>query len=168
MSGNNRVRRNWTRSLTVVMIIAVVAVVIGCLVDVKADKTDRRYFKNTAGAVLFDHGVHSTSADACVQCHHDLRGEKKASSCRECHPGSQPSETNTVACLECHDDSYSSDMMSHDEYLEVDDHSCLGCHAPRAVSEAYHANCSNCHLEQSRERFTKADGELLCGACHLR
>jgi hypothetical protein len=168
MSGNIRDRRNWTRSLTVVMIVAVAAVVIGCMVDVEAEKTDRLYLKNTAGAVLFDHGTHSQSADSCVQCHHNVEAETEAASCRECHPGIQPSETNTVACIECHDDSYSPDMMEHEEYLEMEEHSCLGCHTPRSVSNAYHKNCSDCHLENSRERFTKANGELLCGACHLR
>lgn len=169
MSGNIRDRRNWTRSLTVMMILAGVAVVIGYVVTAGAVKTDRVYLRNTAGAVLFDHGMHNQVVDSCVECHHDLSGEEEeATSCRECHPGVQQSETNTVTCLECHEDDYTADMMEHDEYLEIEEHSCKGCHAPRSVSDAYHTNCSSCHLETSPERFTKANGELLCGACHLR
>lgn len=175
MSGDTRNRRNWTRSLTVATIVAAVAVVIGWLVDVETGKTDRLYLRNTGGAVLFDHGMHGEVADSCVQCHHDLsvaeeevEDQAEAISCRQCHPGVQPSETFTASCTECHDDDYSPEMMEHDEYLEVEEHACLDCHSPRPVSEAYHMNCSPCHLEYSPERFTQADGELLCGACHLR
>ncbi|TKB27539.1 hypothetical protein FCL47_05225 [Desulfopila sp. IMCC35006] len=168
MSGNIRGRKNWTRSLTVAVIIAICAVVIGCMVKGKTNKTDRLYFKNTAGAVLFDHGAHGQLADSCVTCHHNIKTENEAGSCRECHPGVQASETKTLACITCHDDSYTSDMMEHEEYLEIEDHSCLGCHTPISVSSAYHKNCSDCHLKNSPEKFTTANGELLCAACHLR
>lgn len=168
MSGNIRDRRNWTRSLTITLVVAVAAAVIGCMVDAGAKKTDRLYFKNTAGAVLFDHGAHQDSAESCVTCHHNIQAEEEAASCRECHQTVQPSETNTLACIECHDDDYTPDMMEHEEYLEIEDHSCLSCHAPRSISSAYHQNCSDCHLENSPKIFTKANGELLCGACHLR
>ncbi|MGB3210233.1 MAG: cytochrome c3 family protein [Desulforhopalus sp.] len=168
MSGDIRDRRNWTRSLTVAMIVAATAVVIGYMVDVKADNNDRLYFRNTAGAVLFDHGTHGQSADSCVTCHHNIKADSEAASCRLCHPGFQPNEANTVACLDCHDDSYTPDMMEHEEFLEIEGHSCLGCHTPRSVSSAYHKNCSDCHLENSPEKFTHANGELRCGACHLR
>lgn len=210
MSGSIQGRQNWTRSLTVVVIAAVIAVAIGFMVDVKANKTDRLYFNNSGGAVLFDHGKHSQSAESCAKCHHDLysaaqatlcaechddeleaadfshnelkdahsqdcsrcheqtKESDQATSCRECHPGMQQSETFTVNCTECHDDGYSPEMLTHDEYQEMDEHSCLGCHTPRAVSEAYHTNCSNCHLETAREKFTLAGGEVRCGACHLQ
>ncbi len=168
MSGNIRNRRNWTRSLTVVTLVAVVGTIIGCLADDGAVQTDRIYLQNTAGAVLFDHGEHSNSADSCVTCHHNLRGDEQAASCRECHPGTQQSEKQTLSCTECHDDSFTPDMMEHEEYLEIDDHSCLGCHAPQSVSQVYHTNCSNCHLENAPDRFTKTGGDVACGACHLR
>lgn len=168
MSGKGRNRRNWTGSLTIVMVVAVAAAVIGCMVDIDTDKTDRLYLKNSAGPVLFDHKKHSQSDDSCIKCHHDVSDEVEASSCRECHPGIEQSETFTVGCIECHDNSYSPEILDHYEYLEIDEHSCLGCHTPRSVSEAYHTNCSRCHLETSPKRFTTANGELLCGACHLR
>lgn len=105
----------------------------------------------------------------CARCHEEIAEEKKPASCRECHPGMQPSETNTNSCLECHDDdSYTPDMLEHDEYLEVEDHSCLGCHTPQAVSQVYHLNCTSCHLETLPERFTTSGGDVSCGACHLQ
>lgn len=209
MSGNIQNRRNWTRSLTIILLVAVIGAVIGCLANTKTVTTDRVYLRSTAGAVLFDHGEHASSADSCATCHHDLYASElatsceechddeftpndvshaemkeihnrdcttcheqvtpndQAASCRECHPGMQPEEKNTLNCTECHDDDYTPDMMTHDEYLEVSDHACLGCHAPQSVSEVYHTNCSSCHLDTNPDRFTDAGGELLCGACHL-
>ena len=210
MSGNFINRRVWTRSLTIVILVAAVSAIIGGLSDNGVVKADRVYLQNSAGAVLFDHGKHSSSADSCAQCHHDLlaaeqsiscqechgedvvaedyshaglkeihsrncsrchqqsNDDQQATSCRECHPGTQPSEKQTIACSDCHDDSYSPEMIAHDEYLEISEHSCLGCHTPRSVSEVYHTNCSECHVENRPDRFTKAGGDVLCGACHLR
>lgn len=210
MSGSSGDRRNWTRSLSIVGLIAVAGLIISGLVDVDDEKIDRRFFKNTAGAVLFDHDKHSQFAESCAQCHHDLYSadmavgcmechddefdldefsheslkeyhsrncstchdqaidESEAASCRECHPGVQPAESFTLSCMECHDDEYTPEIMSHDEYLEIEEHSCQECHTPRAISETYHTNCSACHLETAQDRFTDSEGELLCGACHLR
>ncbi len=212
MSGNNQNRRNWTKGLTIVFLVAVVGGVIGSLGNSKEVTTDRSYFRNTAGSVLFDHGKHSSSTESCAACHHELYsaavstscedchdegmsadefdhaelkeahsrdctkcheeaapGIKPTASCRECHPGAQPSETQTVSCMECHDDdSYEPAMMGHDEYLEVEDHTCLGCHTPQTVSQVYHTNCTNCHLETLPDRFTTSGGDVSCGACHLR
>lgn len=210
MSGNIHNRRNWTRSLTVLVLIVVIAALISGLTDKDQQKNDRFYLVNSAGAVLFDHQQHQESADSCAQCHHQLysaeqatscedchddefvadeysHGELKeihsldcakcheqvedndvAASCRECHPASQSNVAPIKSCAECHDDSYLPEMMTHDEYTEISDHSCLGCHSPGSISEVYHASCTNCHLETIPERFTTTDGELSCGACHLR
>lgn len=211
MSGNTQNRRNWTKGLTIVLLVAVAGAVIGSMGNGKETTTDRAYFRNSAGAVLFDHGEHKSSAESCAQCHHELYSAAQATSCddchdegftaedvdhatlkeahsrdcskcheesgegiepgscRECHPGAQPSDTQTVSCQECHDDdSYEPAMMGHDEYLEVEDHTCLGCHAPQTVSQVYHTNCTNCHLETVPDRFTINGGDVSCGACHLR
>lgn len=210
MSGRNVERPKWTRSLTGIAVAAAAAALVGFLADGKAVTTDRQYFRSSAGSVLFDHGKHSTSAESCAKCHHDLyaaeqavtcqechddelepsefsHGELKeihsrdcakcheqvgeadqAMSCRECHPGMQESKVNTLSCTECHEDDFTPDMMAHDEYLEVSDHTCTGCHAPKSVSEVYHTNCTSCHLETSGARFANADGDVLCGACHLQ
>ncbi|MDJ0621500.1 MAG: cytochrome c3 family protein [Desulfocapsaceae bacterium] len=211
MSGSLQDRRNWTRSLTIVVVVAAVAVILAYFIPESPAETDRKYLRNTAGAVLFDHGAHNEMADSCAVCHHslyssvqattceDCHGEDmgaedfshdelkeihgtdcsqcheqiadddQAASCRQCHPAVQQSETSLIGCMECHDDdSYSPDIMDHDEYLEIEEHTCLGCHAPGSLSEVYHTSCTNCHLENSPEQFTEADGEVLCAACHLR
>jgi hypothetical protein len=211
MSGNIRNRRNWTRSLTVVMLVTLIGALIGCLANKGEKKADRVFLQNSAGAVLFDHERHKGAADSCAQCHHDLytsvqatpcedchddgfvtgdynhadlkeihsldcakcheqgADNEQAASCRQCHPTTQKDDKLTNNCMECHDDnSFSSGMMEHDEYAEVDEHSCIGCHSPRSVSEAYHANCTKCHLETLPDRFANAGGDVRCGACHLR
>ncbi|MBE0583561.1 MAG: hypothetical protein IH612_07315 [Desulfofustis sp.] len=210
MSGKLQDRRNWTRSLTVVVAVALVAVITGYLLEGTAVGTDRLYLRNTAGAVLFDHGAHGQYADSCATCHHPLYGaaptatcadchddnraaddvshselkelhardcslchqqqveDDQAVSCRQCHPAVQQSETNTSACTACHNDDYVPEMLSHDEYLEIDDHSCLGCHAPRSLADSYHTNCSDCHLDAAPEKFMNSDGTVRCGSCHLR
>jgi len=210
MSGNNN-RRNWTRSLTAVILLALAAAVVGCLGKQQPKATDRHYLRATAGSVLFDHGVHQASAASCADCHHPLYSSTRIAecgdchdaeghspedvghdqlinihgrdcgtchegrtenadvvSCRACHTKTQDGDAVTKKCSECHDDSYSPDMMEHDEYLEVKEHSCLGCHAPRTISEAYHTSCTGCHLQEAPERFTRQDGQVVCGACHLR
>lgn len=209
MSGNPYGRRNWTHSLTIVLIFAAVATFVGYFIPESPAETERIYLQNTAGPVLFDHGQHAMLAESCASCHHPLyssevstsceecHGEDMfaedfthaelkeihgpdcsqcheqlvsddlAVSCRQCHPTIQHSESSIVSCAECHDDSYSPDFMTHEEYLEIEEHTCLGCHAPGSLSEVYHASCTHCHLESSPEKFTLADGEVSCAACHL-
>jgi len=211
MSGNIQNRRNWTGSLTIVIVIASIGALIGCFANLNdKKKVDRAYFQNSAGAVLFDHAKHKSLSDSCITCHHDLYGaaqaasctdchdddylasdfdhtelkeyhindcskchkqthdDKYAASCRQCHPAAQSENSVTKTCAGCHDDSYLPDMMEHDEYTEVTAHTCIGCHSPQSVSEAYHTNCSNCHLKTLPDRFSTNDGDVSCGACHLR
>ena len=209
MSGNIQNRHNWTRSLTIVVVIASIGALIGCFATLSdEEKVNRAYFQNSAGAVLFDHDKHLKLSDSCAQCHHDLYGAQAAScadchddylagefdhaelkenhnfdcancheqvrenkfaaSCRQCHETAPSEESLTLNCAECHDDTYMAEMMEHDEYTEVEDHTCVGCHTPRSVSDAYHTNCTNCHLASLPDRFSNSDGEVSCGACHLR
>ncbi len=104
----------------------------------------------------------------CSKCHEQVQEDDRAASCRTCHPGAQQGEDRTVSCLECHGDEYTPDLMVHNEFLEIEEHSCLGCHAPTTVSEAYHSTCTNCHVEVSPEKFTATDGAIQCSGCHLR
>lgn len=104
----------------------------------------------------------------CSQCHEQNKDDAEAVSCRSCHPAAQKEEPGTVACSACHDDEYEADMLEHQEYLEIEDHSCLGCHEPESVSEAYHNGCFSCHIQASPERFLNADSTVKCGGCHLR
>ena len=210
MSGNHPPRRNWTRSLTIVSLLAIGAAAIGILSSNKQDAaaTERVYIRNSAGAVLFDHAKHSESAESCAVCHHPLYSAEQATSCadchdegvsaedvdhetlkenhgrncatcheaaepvevlncRSCHETTAPAEPVAKSCSDCHDDGHEPGIVSHDEYLEVDDHSCLGCHTPQTISQTYHAQCISCHQETGAERFVTAEGEVSCGSCHL-
>ena len=104
----------------------------------------------------------------CSNCHEQVADDDQAASCRDCHLSVQESETHSISCAECHDDDYQPDMMTHDEYLEIEDHSCMGCHSPRAIAETYHTSCSDCHLEEAPDRFAHSDGSANCSGCHLR
>ena len=126
MSGNVRVRRNWARSLTIVLIVAVAGAIIGCLADGKKTNTHRLFFQSTAGAVLFDHGKHSQSADACAQCHHDIY-----------------SATQATACTECHDADVKADDFEHDNLKEIHSRDCSRCH--QVKEEAKPDSCRTCH-----------------------
>lgn len=210
MSGNWRDRQNCTLSLTIAIIVAGVAAVIGSVAIDEPAATERFYLRNTAGAVLFDHGKHRDNIDSCAQCHHDLYGslvitscegchddeiepadfehselkefhdsncsacheqeaeDNQADSCRNCHPGTLKNEAGTVECSHCHDDSYDQDMLDHAGFVEIEDHSCLGCHQPESLSETYHAGCVSCHIEESPQRYANDDGTVKCGGCHLR
>lgn len=209
MNGSPGGRRNWTLSMTIVLLVAALAAAIGFMTSDTSTATDRYYFKSTAGNVLFDHGAHGDRAESCAACHHTLyeaavtgdcgqchdpvdpadfkhaelkdihgrdcatchkqvKDDDQAASCRSCHVAVQKSDTRTVSCATCHDDGYEPDMMSHDEYLEIEDHSCLGCHNPSPVSEAFHTSCTDCHLKEATDRFAHADGSVNCSGCHLR
>ena len=117
----------------------------------------------------FEHGeLKEFHGRDCSACHEQVAEDDEAASCRQCHPTVQEREERGIGCTECHDDDYEPEMMGHDEYLEIEDHTCLGCHAPSSISEAYHTNCTDCHLETATERFTNDDGTVNCSGCHLR
>lgn len=210
MSGNWRQRQNCTLSLTIAIIVAGVAAVIGSLAVDEPAANQRFYLRNTAGSVLFDHDRHQSAIATCAVCHHNLydsavavsceechgdevdpadfeHAEMKeyhgrdcttcheqvldddtAESCRQCHPGIQESEADMVDCSTCHDDGYDPDMLEHAELVEIEEHSCLGCHQPQSLSESYHASCIGCHLDESPKKYANADGTVNCGGCHLR
>lgn len=104
----------------------------------------------------------------CLRCHELVADQNPTSSCRDCHSATQENEQRTVNCRECHDDGFSPEIMAHDEYLEIEDHTCLGCHNPDSISGAYHINCTGCHLAISPEKFADNNGAAQCSACHLR
>ena len=209
MNGNTPNRSNWSKPLTFVTVLSVVAVIIGYLAGGGTEIEGRLFFQNSAGGVLFDHNMHSDTAETCAHCHHELLkaeqsvvcsechdedlaaddfshselkeihgqdcsrchlqdDDKEPASCRECHVEAPQEENTPSDCSRCHDDDYTPDMVSHDEYLEVAEHDCLGCHSPASVSETYHQTCTNCHLESAPNRFGADEGGALCGACHLR
>lgn len=104
----------------------------------------------------------------CEGCH-TIADAEAARGCRECHPAAASEEEAPGGCLECHDDpEYVPGLVSHGELIEIEGHECEGCHAIRTVADAYHTNCSACHLETAPERFADRDGKPLCRACHLK
>ncbi len=170
MSGNNRGRRNWTRSLTIIMIVAVIAVIIGCVVDPKTNTTDRLFLKSSAGPVLFDHGKHSQAAESCAQCHHDLYAAAQATACNECHDDERRASTfshkelkelHSRDCSKCHQQSAGA----------VQPTSCRTCHPTLQQSEKNTASCSQCHDDSYSPDMMKHDEYLeiedhTCLGCH--
>lgn len=138
---------------------------IGYLWADPGDNNDRVYLRSSGGSVLFAHAAHAALVDGCIDCHHDLAGDV------------------VTECADCHDDSYTPDLLDHDELLEIEDHECAGCHEIVADEDAiscrecheaseiagiYHTQCNTCHLDVSPEQFAGDDGAARCNACHLK
>lgn len=144
MSGNINNRRNWTRSLTAVLLLALTAAVIGCLADSRQAAHDRVYLRNTAGPVLFDHTLHSTSVESCGACHHPLF-----------------SAVQSKQCAECHDEGFAPDDVNHESLIAIHNRNCAACHEESAELDNV-ASCRNCHsATQQAETPTKS-----CTECH--
>ncbi len=103
----------------------------------------------------------------CSFCHM-VDKARTAMSCRKCHMKIQESAITTHTCAECHDDSYTQELMSHDEYQEIEGHTCEGCHQASSLSDVYHGQCSSCHIREQEDRFTDNEGQVRCNACHLK
>lgn len=158
------IRKTLVRALQTLTLVGLVLGVIGFLQGAPESRGKRFYLRSEGGAVLFEHTRHADRADACVVCHHDLAGE-------------------VCSCLDCHEDpDYTPDSEDHEDLVEYHERACDSCHeiagADEAVScrechdddlaEAYHAQCSACHLEQQPEIFAEESGAPRCRACHLR
>ncbi len=104
---------------------------------------------------------------SCEGCH-ELADSGQARGCRACHPAAAAEGAAFLGCDSCHDDDFGPDMATHAELLAIDGHECVGCHTPRSVADAYHAQCNACHLAAAATRFADAKGEVMCGACHLK
>ncbi len=163
---SRRLLRRWRSiSLSVLVLVSFAVAGIGYLRAESQPNHDRLYLRNASGAVLFTHAAHAARADRCIDCHHDLAGPI------------------VNACTDCHDDdSYTPDLVDHEELLEIEDHSCDGCHEIADDDQArscrachggpdlagiYHDHCNACHLEADAARFAADDGAARCSACHL-
>jgi len=102
----------------------------------------------------------------CTSCH-ETRENIEATNCRNCHFESETGTNKNIACATCHDESYESDMLSHDEMQEIEGHTCAGCHNARTMSEAFHTGCNRCHLNEASEKFV-VNGQTKCQSCHLK
>lgn len=208
MSGKNK-NPNRTMPLIVVTIIAGLIGIFGFLTESPTQPTDRYYFKNSGGAVMFDHKQHDENTESCGDCHHEvlfadermpcsdchdddfdpadfshdefmdveshtcitchLTDENlKPQSCTSCHPDVQEAEQLNIPCMDCHDDDYETDLLTHDEMQEIEDHSCESCHNMQAVSNVFHQSCTRCHLIENQARFLTAERKVKCEACHLK
>jgi hypothetical protein len=168
MSGNIRDRKNWTGSLTVVIIVELVGALIGCLAVKDEKSTDRLYLQNSAGAVLFDHDKHKDSTDSCGRCHHDLYTAAQATPCQECHDDgfvageydhAELKEVHSRDCARCHQES--------DEQAA----SCRECHPTSQKSDTLTNNCAECHNDSYFPEMMEHDeyqevGEHSCLGCH--
>ncbi|MBN2366532.1 MAG: hypothetical protein JXL67_10225 [Calditrichaeota bacterium] len=115
----------------------------GYLLPEHKKNTDRYYFQNSAGAVLFDHQFHTEQAEECAVCHHPLL---------------LSSEKNE--CSMCHDPEMSPEYFEHADLIEIPGHSCVTCHA---VSDSRSPqNCRSCHQKGN------TSGQLIisCDNCH--
>ena len=170
MNGDIRNRRNWTRSLTIVMLVAAIGALIGCLADKGEKRTDRVYLQNSAGAVLFDHEKHKNSTDSCAQCHHDLYSAVQAVSCEDCHDAgftadeyshAELKDFHNLDCAKCHE-------QEDDNAQAV---SCRECHPIARTSDTLTMSCTECHDESyskemmAHDEYTEID-EHSCLGCH--
>ncbi len=107
---------------------------------------------------------------SCEGCH-PVGKDAEAQSCRSCHPAIQEASDTFVTCAksDCHEEGdFAVDDLTHAEMREIEDHNCEGCHTNRSVSDIYHDQCSSCHLQADKEKFTREDGSTRCEMCHLK
>lgn len=168
MNGNIPNRPNWTRSLTVMIFVALIGALVGCLVDKGIKKTDRFYLQNSAGAVLFDHEKHKNLADSCARCHHELYSAEQAAPCEDCHDDgfvagvynhSELKEIHSLDCGRCH----------QEREKQVD--SCRECHPTTQESDSLTINCAECHEDSYFPEMMEHDeynevSEHSCIGCH--
>jgi hypothetical protein len=104
---------------------------------------------------------------SCTLCH--LFDETvEPANCAVCHPDETAESVEKGGCQVCHDDpDITPDLFTHDEYLEIEDHSCAGCHQPVLLTDVYHQHCNGCHLREDTPRFANAAGAR-CEICHLK
>lgn len=103
----------------------------------------------------------------CTTCHNSL-ADKTPVNCRTCHEQEVKGTTSTAGCAECHDEDVTPDLLTHDEMIAVEAHGCYDCHSVMSVSDAYHQQCSGCHIKSGQARFVNADGNARCEICHLK
>ena len=114
--------------------------------------------------------IHADAELSCADCH-GLADDENAGNCRACHGREAHVPASGSGCVACHDDAPDRDVFeSHGEMvaLHVDaDVGCADCHTVRAIADAYHTQCSACHLAVHPDIFADTDGRARCGRCHL-
>jgi Class III cytochrome C family len=128
-----------------------IAIVCYAAFPVKApEKPIRLMYATNAGKVLFDHQTHSSVngyALDCYDCHHHPPDDKDAlTACDKCHPAELKQGTVPDSCLECHDASDIEDA----EYPKL--------------SDAFHQQCIQCHVQFGAG---PGEGPDNCSKCHV-
>jgi hypothetical protein len=103
--------KNLSLSLIIIVIITGLIGIAGYYIESEPLTTARFYIQNSGGAVLFEHQQHIEFTEGCEVCHHEL-----------------VLSDDRTECSECHDDDYDQDLLTHDEMLEIEDHTCNYCH----------------------------------------
>ncbi|MFZ1986874.1 MAG: cytochrome c3 family protein [Desulfatitalea sp.] len=111
----------------------------------------RLMYQTNAGKVLFDHQTHASVKGyslACTDCHHPHGGEEIAPvSCGMCHPPRPEGSKIPESCLDCHSDE------AEIEKPEI-----------MKRSDAFHAQCIQCHEQYGKGPQSGADN---CSKCHV-
>ena len=104
----------------------------------------------------------------CSACH-ATTDSQDVGACRSCHTSG---EGTPPGCVECHaGDDYQPDMLEHAELLDIDGHTCDGCHVASRGSDAVHKRCNRCHSDLEAGTFfrrTRDDAASLCATCHMK
>jgi len=156
--------------MTIALLVAVAAVVIGYMTASETVATDRFYLKNTAGNVLFDHGGHNETIESCATCHHSLYGAAQVTSCEDCHGDDvEAAEFEHASLKEIH----GQDCSACHEQKDDDDQarSCRECHPYTQESEEPLVSCTECHDDGYEPDMMPHDdyqetGDHSCLGCH--
>jgi hypothetical protein len=147
--------------------LAAIAVSISGFADAPPEKIELNALENLYEASVFDHEMHTGTADSCSDCHHMSKNKKPTATCTDCHsdPEKPVSEKDWSherhfqyeACSSCHD------------YSSPKDLACSSCHKVPYDKEnpgviglkaALHQQCMGCHEKNG----VKND----CVVCHAK
>lgn len=136
-------KKEKARLLIIVTVGAGLIGIAGCFIEDDPTSNDRSYWRNSGGAVMFEHQAHTDMTEGCESCHHDLL-----------------SADSRIACNECHDDDMVTEDFEHSEFEEIEAHTCATCHELDESAEAQ--SCRICHPAAQ-----EADQPLItCIECH--
>ena len=134
------------RPLFILTFLAAAVAIYGYLQPDPSVAGRRFYLGNAGGAVLFTHADHQEHDTQCVACHHALI------------------QGQACDCSDCHDDpEYVHGSFTHDEYLDIEDHSCTDCHLLQPDTAA--RNCRACHPAAVAETIVP-ENTADCQQCH--
>ena len=113
------------------------------------DQPIRIMYKSVAGKALFDHKTHYAESGyglACTECHHHPEEpddpEEAILKCGYCHQTLEKGQNWPKTCLDCHE----AEDLEESEVMKK--------------SDAFHAQCINCHKEAG-------SGPEECNSCHV-